>query len=82
MNFSKKPPRYHIFLLTLWEERSQDLAKAAVWRFRLEIPRSGERRGFATLEELMAFLEEPDTWWKQEEKAPNPKFGLATKKLS
>jgi len=58
VNFSEEPPRYHTFLLTLWEERSQDRALSAVWRFRLASPRTGEQSGFATLEELTAFLEE------------------------
>jgi len=57
VNFSEEPPRYHTFLLTLWEERSQDLALSTVWRFRLASPRTGEQSGFATWEELTAFLE-------------------------
>jgi hypothetical protein len=58
VNFFEKPPRYHTFLVTLWEERSQDPAKPAVWRFRLEIAGTGERRGFATFKEMVVFLEE------------------------
>ncbi len=54
----EKPPRYRSYLLTFWEERSQDPAAPAVWRFRLEDPRTGERRGFADLEALRAALEE------------------------
>ena len=41
------PPRYRTYLLTVWEERSHDPAAHVVWRFRLEDPRTGERRGFA-----------------------------------
>ena len=53
-----KPPRYRTYLLTVWEERSHDPAAHVVWRFRLEDPRTGERRGFADLETLMAALEQ------------------------
>ena len=56
-----KPPRYRSYLLTFWEERSQDPAASAVWRFRLEDPRTGQRRGFADLEALMAALEQEAT---------------------
>jgi hypothetical protein len=53
-----QPPRYYTFLLTLWEERNQNLAESSVWRFRLQSSRTGKQHGFATLEELMAFLKE------------------------
>jgi hypothetical protein len=52
-----KPPRYRTYLLTMWEERSQDPALPAVWRFRLEDPHSGQQRGFADVEALVAALE-------------------------
>ena len=58
MAFFDKPPRYRSYLLTFWEERSQGPAASAVWRFSLEDPRSGQRRGFASLEALTAALEE------------------------
>lgn len=51
------PPRYYTFLLTLWEERDQDPNSPVVWRFRLEDPRTGQQRGFASLESLVAALE-------------------------
>lgn len=53
-----KPPHYRTYLLTFWEERSHDPAASAVWRFSLEDPRTGERRGFADLETLLVALEE------------------------
>ena len=53
-----KPPRYRSYLLTFWEERDHDPATSAVWRFSLEDPRTGERRGFADLEAVMAVLEQ------------------------
>ena len=58
MTFLENPPRYCTFVLTLWEERSVDSAKPVVWRFRLEIPRTGQQRGFATFKEMTAFLED------------------------
>jgi hypothetical protein len=53
MSFSRNPPRSYTYLVTLWEEREQDVNSPAVWRFRLEDPRSGKRQGFSTAEELM-----------------------------
>ncbi len=43
---------YVAYLLRLWREK-QD----GSWRALLENPNSGERAGFATLAELVAFLE-------------------------
>ena len=57
MSVMEEPPRYRTYLLTLWEERSRDPEAPVVWRFRLEDPRTGERRGFADLEALMEGLE-------------------------
>ncbi len=51
-----KPPRHQAYLLRLWEERSQHSAGSATWRFSLEDPRTEERRGFADIESLVAFL--------------------------
>ena len=53
-----RPPRYRTYMLTLWEERGRETSAPVVWRFRLEDPRTGKRRGFATMEGLMAALEE------------------------
>jgi hypothetical protein len=52
------PTRYRTFLLTLWEERSQDRDSPQVWRFRLEDPRTGQQRGFASLEALVDALKQ------------------------
>jgi hypothetical protein len=51
-----KPPRYCVYVLRFWEERSQYPDRPGVWRFSLEVPRTGERHGFASLEALVAFL--------------------------
>jgi hypothetical protein len=55
--FLENSPRYYTYVLTLWEERSLDPARPAVWRFRVEIASTGERRGFATFKEMVVFLE-------------------------
>jgi len=63
-----KPPRYRSYLLSFWEERSQDPDTPAVWRFSLEDPHTGQRRGFANLRELVAALEREITGYGTEEK--------------
>lgn len=57
MTIFDKPPRYRSYLLTFWEERSRNPEVSVVWRFRLEDPRTGLRRGFARLEEMVEFLQ-------------------------
>jgi hypothetical protein len=47
---------YRAFLLTCWQEETAG-ADSHMWRFRLEEPRTGEQRGFTTLEEVMAFVQ-------------------------
>lgn len=64
LNASARPPRYHTFLLRLWEEGGS----APVWRYSLENPHTGERLGFKTLDELRAFLEE----WTQKPPPEKP----------
>lgn len=46
-----------IYLLTIWQERAASSERAAVWRFSLEDARTGERWGFANLEQILTFLE-------------------------
>ena len=46
--------KYHSYLLRLWMD---DVNGKRVWRISLEDPFSGERRGFANLEDLCAYLE-------------------------
>jgi hypothetical protein len=57
MNVFGKPPCYRIYLLTCWGEQSQDPFEPVAWRFRLEDPHTGQRRGFASLEALVAALQ-------------------------
>lgn len=56
MLIPKDLPDYRSYLLRFWHERS--LERVDAWRFSLEDPRSGKRRGFDSLVELMGFLEE------------------------
>jgi len=51
-----KPPSYRTFLIRCWEERSQDPTLSNVWRFSLEDPHTGRRRGFPSLEDVVTFL--------------------------
>jgi hypothetical protein len=52
---SVERPRYVSYLLRLWQAEQ---GGALVWRASLEDAHTGERRGFATLAELYAFLEQ------------------------
>ena len=45
------PPGYHAFLLRLWCG-----GDGAEWRASLQAPGDAERRGFANLDNLMAYL--------------------------
>ena len=48
-----QPTQKLSFILRLWRV---DASKAADWRASLEIPETGKRIGFASLEQLFAFL--------------------------
>ena len=50
---SEEPAMYLSYLLRLWRSSQSN----AVWRASLESAQSGERRAFADLESLFAFLE-------------------------
>jgi hypothetical protein len=52
----EKPPRYRAYLLRFWEERGVRPETSSVWRFSLEDSQTGERRGFSSLDTLVAFL--------------------------
>jgi hypothetical protein len=52
---SEEGRRYVSYLLRLWEVRSND---GLIWRASLERANTGERRGFASLVDLYAFLEQ------------------------
>lgn len=49
---------YYAYLLRCWREKPQaHLAHQSVWRFSLQDARTRQRRSFASLDELIAFLE-------------------------
>jgi len=48
-------PGYRSYLLRLWQVGTADVPS---WRASLESAQTGERRGFADLESLFAFLEQ------------------------
>jgi hypothetical protein len=60
-------PRHRIYLLTIWAERSSDPQAPVQWCFSLEHPATGQRRGFASLEALVAALQKLMT---EQEKKP------------
>jgi hypothetical protein len=47
---------YRSYMLRCWAERGQG-TDAALWRFSLEDTRTGQRRGFAGLNELVTALQ-------------------------
>jgi hypothetical protein len=58
-NMNKMQPEYLSYLLRLWRENDGEGAngvETALWRASVERPQAGERQGFASLEELFAFL--------------------------
>ncbi|MBI5654018.1 MAG: hypothetical protein HZC40_26755 [Chloroflexi bacterium] len=48
-----KSAHYRSFLLRLWQD-----GDTHIWRFSLEDPHTGERRGLANLDAVIAFLKE------------------------
>jgi hypothetical protein len=62
--------RYVSYLLRLWQVQSEE---GLVWRASLEHASTGERRGFAGLEDLCAFLEQETTSGDEDE--PNAPAG-------
>ncbi len=55
MMMSEEQPDYIAYLLRLWRTGGQ---AGGAWRASIEDPHTGERRGFASLEALFAFLRE------------------------
>lgn len=56
-----EPWRYRAYLLRLWLAEGED--GQPVWRAALEDARTNERRGFADLARLCAFLEGQTEHW-------------------
>ena len=55
MSRNRKKLRYFSYLLRLWETDDNGYR---VWRVSLEIPGTGERHGFASLADLLVYLEQ------------------------
>lgn len=55
--FGERPLRHHSFILSLWPETGPMPQSPPVWRYSLENPHTGQRRGFKDLTELVRFLE-------------------------
>jgi hypothetical protein len=56
---SQKPFRYLSYIVRCWQEPSVHAGReTSVWRFSLQDPRTGQQRGFATLEALLISLQE------------------------
>jgi hypothetical protein len=58
-NLMDKPRsvHYQTYLLSCWQEQDETTGKTS-WRFRLEIPRTGEQHMMTTLKDVMAVIEE------------------------
>jgi hypothetical protein len=53
----EKPPVYRIYLLTVWQESSQEETADQGWRFHLTDPQTGKRYGFTSPATLLAALQ-------------------------
>jgi hypothetical protein len=63
-----RPRRYRAYLLRFWQE-PRPAAETEEWRFSLEDPHTGDRRGFAGLDLLFAWLrDETETGETRKEK--------------
>ena len=56
MNPTGTHSRYQVYVLRLWQEPDDTREHSATWRFVLEEPKTGQRRGFRDLAALMDFL--------------------------
>ncbi|MGD8793934.1 MAG: hypothetical protein PVF47_15385 [Anaerolineae bacterium] len=55
---SYRSQHYRSYLLRLWLEHGENPNLPGVWRYSLEDPHTGEKLGFASLESLLAFLQQ------------------------
>ncbi len=68
---ASEPRRYRAYLLRLWQVVNDE--GRLHWRASLEDPHTGERRGFGSLEALVAFLEagmDDVLQWDEQRAAP------------
>jgi len=57
MDQTSKSASYYIYLLKLWPERSHDNGETLSWRYSIEDPITGLRKGFAELEDFLAYVQ-------------------------
>ncbi len=67
MHMQPKPLHYRSYLLRLWQVFDHRPDARLVVRCSLEDPHTGERRGFASLEALLTFLQGLETHDAQED---------------
>jgi hypothetical protein len=67
MTIPTKPAEYRSFLLRLWLDSDSQM-----WRFSLEDPHTGERRGLANLDKLLEFLKEVTEKTKENDSFNHP----------
>ena len=64
---AEQPQEYQSYLLRLWRTSSRE---KPTWRASLESAQTGERRGFADLASLFAFLEAQTARWTERDADP------------
>ena len=57
MNQMSQSASYYIYLLKLWPERSQDNGETLSWRYSVEDPITGLRKGFAQFEDFLTYIQ-------------------------
>lgn len=68
----ERPVRYHIFVLSLWEESDRRADGRPIWRCSLEGTETAGRKGFKDLADLATYLE---TWTQNRPDSPSPVRG-------
>jgi hypothetical protein len=75
---AKGQPDYLSYLLCLWrvsgDEETPSMSRKAIWRASLESTRTGERRGFASLDELFDFLRDQTGEWVEKMAKERPNY--------
>ena len=56
MNQSGTHSLYQVYVLRLWQEPAELSEPPSTWRYVLEEPKTGQRRGFADFSTLIDFL--------------------------
>ncbi len=49
---------YSVFVLRIWQEKEPNWDRGFAWRFSLEDPNTGERKGFTSMEAMIDYLEQ------------------------